>query len=1069
MGSVYNPQTGMFDRVGMRMFLFDHVPNSSDYRYLVGSHGQDTTTKKIYILEDNTFNSAVWQLLSSTSIDFYESVLSIADASIAPPTEVSGDRYILDNSMPVHADWDGALSYDVVEFNGATWDAVTPTAGGFCYVEDVSILYVFDGTWQPISAAIPDATTVQKGILKTATNALAIAKASIAVALTPSNIPSIMSSPGETGNVTPASTTVTTLQLDPITAPAHVEGRMYYNSAMKAFSLFTDIVGTSLQVGEESWIRVLNDSGAQINDSLVAYISGASGGFPTIELAQGDSDNTANVIGVVTEDIADSAQGYITTFGLVRNVNTSGFSAGDELWLSPTVAGAVVATKPDCTTNHIVRIGYVGVSDAVNGTFHVCIRNGGDFNDIHGYDKKKNGFFDPANEVDVSFVNGTRTLTIAPQATNFVYWSEGNVYNKTSSENIIIPNTEGSHYIYYDGATLSQTMTFSEDLILKYAFIACVYWDAANAKQILLAEEYRHGADMAGDTHHYLHETVGFRLQAGGELTDILADQAAPTNVNAQFGCGATIAWDEDAEFSHTARTSVSNISFYYKSGADVSNIWRVDETASFGVITTGTGRAAYNFLTGGNWTQAEVPNNDFVLAHVFTFNDSTRKYGVLQGENSYNTLSNARDGAEVEILSMTIDGLPAAELKFLGTIIYQTADSYVSSTTKSRIRTTDTGDDYIDLRDFGVTRSGVSGTLTAHGSLSGLLNDDHTQYLLANGTRALAGAWNMASYALTNINIDTGTIKSTNTQVLVGAKTLIGGTDPIVQLLDPNGSSRTVTLNTTAVPDGAEFIIVNIGTFDAVARLTVEVEGGTGIDNIYSGSVKHFSYDGAAWYEVSSGSTAAGTINRNTSYGNNSTAYDYGTAVGAEALATDKSAAIGYNSEATNQSSAVGYKAEASNQSHAKGFASVTSRTGEEWRCTDFDTPNAYGYGGYGMSAQTTDATVTELLLAGTDRLILQASSAIMFKISCIAYDVTNDDAHIWEITGGIKRDASNNTSLVGVVKFENELYDAGLSAAVLAVTADDTNEALAIKFTGIVGKTIRTQVKIETSECRF
>jgi hypothetical protein len=58
-----------------------------------------------------------------------------------------------------------------------------------------------------------------------------------------------------------------------------------------------------------------------------------------------------------------------------------------------------------------------------------------------------------------------------------------------------------------------------------------------------------------------------------------------------------------------------------------------------------------------------------------------------------------------------------------------------------------------------------VTGPLTAgagvtdHGALTGLSDDDHTQYLLADGSRNLAGAWNMNNQALTNVNIDSGTI----------------------------------------------------------------------------------------------------------------------------------------------------------------------------------------------------------------------------------------------------------------------------------------------------------------------
>jgi hypothetical protein len=324
----------------------------------------------------------------------------------------------------------------------------------------------------------------------------------------------------------------------------------------------------------------------------------------------------------------------------------------------------------------------------------------------------ENGFVDPDTDVQISFVNGTRTLTISPQVSSFTYWSEGIKYQKTSSENIVIPDTEGLHYIYYNGDTLSQTTTFSNDLILKYAFVAAIYWDATNNENIYIGDEFKHTTKMGSKTHQYLHDTRGFSLETGGALTDIVADDTGNSNTHAQFGNEATIAYDEDAEFSHSARTSTSTVYFYYKTGTQASPSWRLDDSASYGVITTGTGRAAYNQLTGGNWQQTEVANNDFVLAHVFTFNDSTRKYGVIQGEADYATISAARDGAEEEIVDIVLDGLPGPEFKFLGTIIYQTSNGYTNAV-QSRIRTVNVaGDDYIDLRDFGVTRGGISGTL---------------------------------------------------------------------------------------------------------------------------------------------------------------------------------------------------------------------------------------------------------------------------------------------------------------------------------------------------------------------
>ena len=45
---------------------------------------------------------------------------------------------------------------------------------------------------------------------------------------------------------------------------------------------------------------------------------------------------------------------------------------------------------------------------------------------------------------------------------------------------------------------------------------------------------------------------------------------------------------------------------------------------------------------------------------------------------------------------------------------------------------------------------------ITDHGELGGLADDDHLQYLLVDGTRAMAGALDMGAFAITNVgNVD--------------------------------------------------------------------------------------------------------------------------------------------------------------------------------------------------------------------------------------------------------------------------------------------------------------------------
>lgn len=94
-----------------------------------------------------------------TSYNRRKKVINIVDCTAAPPTEVTGDRYILDDTVgTVHANWDGAAKLDIVEFNGTVWIASTPDEGWVTYVDDQNkdALYVDDGTpeWEVRNIAV---------------------------------------------------------------------------------------------------------------------------------------------------------------------------------------------------------------------------------------------------------------------------------------------------------------------------------------------------------------------------------------------------------------------------------------------------------------------------------------------------------------------------------------------------------------------------------------------------------------------------------------------------------------------------------------------------------------------------------------------------------------------------------------------------------------------------------------------------------------------------------------------------------------------------------------------------
>jgi hypothetical protein len=342
-----------------------------------------------------------------------------------------------------------------------------------------------------------------------------------------------------------------------------------------------------------------------------------------------------------------------------------------------------------------------------------------------------NGFVDTADS-SISFVNATRTFSIQPTATNYTFYVGGTLFTRTG-DTVQIADTEGVHVIYYDSNIVLTSLvnpTFGEidTIIQHYAIVAILYWDTSAATQIFLADE-RHGYIMSPSTHAYLHFTEGMRYLYGLGLNTIDPDQSGDLDAHAQFGIDAGAVTDEDLFKSISAIVSTTGLPIYYMTGAAAD--WNKSTNAGFSVLTTGTGRLAWNEFTGGAWQLTEVDNNDFVLCHVFATNEVDNPMIAVLGQAEYNTLGQARTGAETEIRSLLLNDILFPEIKPIATVILQTSTGYANAV-KGRIRTTDEGDNYIDWRNESIGRAEIS--TSDHGSLTGLGDNDHPQYLLLTG-----------------------------------------------------------------------------------------------------------------------------------------------------------------------------------------------------------------------------------------------------------------------------------------------------------------------------------------------
>ena len=170
-------------------------------------------------------------------------------------------------------------------------------------------------------------------------------------------------------------------------------GSMYYNDTDGTLDLILKGANVKLQIGQESVIRVVNKTATNINLLEANYqavrVTGAQGQRLKVDLAQATSDSlSAETIGLVTETINNNQEGFITTSGLVRNINTTGslqsetWADGDIVYLSPTTAGRITNVKPSAP-NHLVIIGYVIYAHATQGSIFVKVDNGYELDELH--------------------------------------------------------------------------------------------------------------------------------------------------------------------------------------------------------------------------------------------------------------------------------------------------------------------------------------------------------------------------------------------------------------------------------------------------------------------------------------------------------------------------------------------------------------------------------------------------------------------------------------------------------------------------------------------------------------
>jgi hypothetical protein len=166
------------------------------------------------------------------------------------------------------------------------------------------------------------------------------------------------------------------IQFDTTATVTDATGRLYYDDTDQFQTLTFQMNGAAIQrIGEELYYRVKLSAAATKGQVLMfSGTLGASGGLQA-EPATGLLPEQANyILGIAHESGATNDWVFVTTFGEVKNIDTTGgaetWAQGDELYYNPLVTGGLTNVKPT-TPAAIVTVAAVVNVGVANGILFV--------------------------------------------------------------------------------------------------------------------------------------------------------------------------------------------------------------------------------------------------------------------------------------------------------------------------------------------------------------------------------------------------------------------------------------------------------------------------------------------------------------------------------------------------------------------------------------------------------------------------------------------------------------------------------------------------------------------------
>lgn len=348
--------------------------------------------------------------------------------------------------------------------------------------------------------------------------------------------------------------------------------------------------GVILQSGQELLRIVKNNTASAITNGTVVKMVGSVGnsGRITVEPSTGLFDEAPKVFGIATHDIEANSDGFITVFGNVRGINTTGSTSGetwldgDLLYLMPNDSGKLTKNVP-LDTQIKMQVAKV-VKAHTNGTLDVFVTPINE-NAVAASSKKlatarkiNNVNFDGTADINIE----ARLATAIASAATTTIGTIGNgdtihITGTTTITSLGVSQTGVTRNVVFDGAL---TLTYNATSLILPTSANIV--TAAGDSAVFVCENGASGYWRCVD---YTRRT-GVPLTLGSlSTTGSAATLTTTRNVTLNGDVTGTGTFNGSADLTITATIAANSVAL----GTDTTGNYVAGNTAGVGITVTGT------------------------------------------------------------------------------------------------------------------------------------------------------------------------------------------------------------------------------------------------------------------------------------------------------------------------------------------------------------------------------------------------------------------------------------------------------------------------------------------------